>query len=70
MPDMQNERTLSVWLDSGHVQHFCMSHVFCGSYVLFMRPTGTFFQKNKFKMRSHDTIHTFKKLFYYNIFSF
>ena len=49
MPDMQNERTLSVWLDSGHVQRFCMSHVFCGSYVLFMRPIGTFFQKTNLK---------------------
>ena len=44
----------------------------CGSRALFTWPTSTFFSKNNFKIRSHDTIHIFKNYFatMFLIFSF
>ena len=54
---------LSVCLDSGHVQCFCMSSIFCGFCALFIGSASTFSQKNKFKTGSHGTIYTFKNYF-------
>ena len=44
----------------------------CGSCALFMGSAITFFSKNNFKSRSHDTIHIFKNYFVtvFSIFNF
>ena len=52
-----------------HPMFLCVS-VFYGFCVLFTGLASTFFQKNKFKTGSHDTIHTFKKKICNSIFNF
>jgi len=70
---------MSIWIAFTSVKTstfaFYLSQLVCffsGSCALFTGPTSTFFNKNKFKTGSHDTIHKFKDYFaiVFSVFNF